>query len=1468
MRLALRHILLAGLCACLQAGLAVAQPFCKIEYYSTANGLSHQAVTALLKDREGFIWFGSWNGINRFDGHSFISYKSSPGDMSRLQNDRIDQILEDQSGHLWLRAYDLHIYRFDKRTEDFIDISSILNKAAQQTLTYDRILAVSNGIVWIRSSNNGLFFIPESDLSAKQVRHYCKGAVPALSLPSNSISFFHIDDRQRIWVGTNEGLACLVRGSDGAYASVKLPATVSGVVNISMVAEDSTHLFFGSPNGFVYSYHKRTGKFFQQRISNNKLNAIYRSKKNNVLYATTGTGELISLQLPGFTTTSVSYPASGGMYTMYEDRLGALWIEPEKSGVIRYDVINKRFQHLVKKDMFSYNSSINRFKVQEDNNGVVWVNMKGGGFGYYEPTTNAIEYFLTRVEIPGQHFSNVVSGFFFDDAGILWIMPDERGIVKTIFQSNNFNQQLLDEKGRFKTDNEARGILTDRKNRLWVGAKSRTLYVQQNGQWLQNIFTNKASNDIGAVYSILQDRKGNIWLGTKTENGLYKATPANKEETKYTLTQYTVSDKANPGIIGKEQYALLEDRQGRIWIATFDQGLFVTDGVGDSLFFMHANNAIAHYPKSGFKKIRHLALDSAGNIWAGTTDGLLLIDASKGSMNNYAVKTYSKLPGNLQSLGDNDIQYIYRDSKNNMWLCTSGGGICKAIGDLPFQSLQFKNYTTRDGLPNDYVLSCTEDKSGYLWIATENGISKFMPQQAVFRNYDAYDGLPKLGFSEAAVSTSSASGQLIFGTDKGILRFDPSTLNTQKATAQLVFTSLQVNNKDAGPLSADFATTQNVNYIKELELKYDQNIFSIEYAILDQHVSDKQAFAYRLVGFDTNWTTIKDQRRATYTNLPPGHYVFEVKNARPDLYSNSPQKSLAIHILPPPWKTWWAYLLYLILGLVILLVVKRNAITMLRLRNKIALEQKLATLKMNFFTNVSHELRTPLTLILNPIEQLSRKEKLSAEGSQLVDVVHRNAQRMVRFVNQLLDLRKLQSNKATLHVSQVELVSFVKRITEYFTEAARNKHIRIQVQSATKELHATLDAEKLDVIIYNLVANAMKFTPEGKKIVVSIDAMDAEESFIIKVSDEGPGVPADKLEEIFEMFHEEEMPGSRQLKGTGIGLTLCRELVNLHGGHIWAMNNDTGGLTVLVKMKLNVAPSGNQHISLVDAPVISVGYETPIEQQILASTASIAMPANTEAPLLLLVEDNDDLRGFISRQLSEHYRVEVAGNGEEGLQKAIAVIPDLIVSDIMMPVMDGIQMLEKIRNDIHTSHIPVVLLSAKHSIESQIEGLKYGADYYITKPFHNEFLLASINNLLQQRRKLFDALLEKKQPAVELMPSGIVITSRDESFLKEVIRVVEEKMEDVDFNIETVASSLNMGHHTFYKKFKSLTNMNPVEFVRDLRLQRARQYLDAGDMNISEIAYKVGFSNPKYFSTCFKEKYQLTPTEYKKEKPA
>jgi signal transduction histidine kinase/ligand-binding sensor domain-containing protein len=1286
MRMACLHTVSSIPVLLLFAASTRAQPRGKVEYYSTEQGLSDQRVTTILKDREGFMWFGTWDGINRFDGHSFVSFKSAPEDHYQIGNERIDEMVEDQTGHLWVSAYDGEVYRFDKKKEVFFPLSAILYPAnypgRRENVIFKNILGASNGLVWLKSSEKGLYCFSQTDLSPGHFQHFHKEAPPICRLPSNTINFLHEDRDHRVWVGTSQGLCCLKKTDSGtAGNSGIVPADIATRTNVTAFDEDAGQLYFSTEDGRLIIFEKRAETFSVHRLTTGRLYSLYRSKKIDVLYATGSDGEVIIVHLPDLTATRVNYSSAETFNTLYEDGTGALWIEPEKKGAIRFDPSTQAFQ------LFSFDSREslyfigNRYHVLEDNSGTVWVNMKGGGFGYYSALTKQIEYVLATPDGKNYQFPPIVYGVYYDANSILWLKTNEWDLVKIVLQQNNFRQLLLAKQDASPSENEVRGIFYDRQGRLWLGAKRGDLFVYRNNVQLKGLFVNPPPGGLDRVYSILQDRHGNVWLGTK-DNGLFKATPVNREETQYRLTHF-LPDKNDPASLPcNEIYALLEDKQG-IWIGSYDNGLSLIADDGHATRFIHGGDAFRNYPKRAFQKIRHMALDKEGNLWIGTTNGLLVQGHGSDPSGAFAYKSYSNTSAERERLINNDIQFIHRDRKGRMWLATSGGGLSLAVGNQPLQTLQFRNYTTRDGMPNDYILGCAEDKTGDLWLSTENGIVRFDPETRAIRNYDSYDGLSKVYYSEASVCTNASGDEVVFGTRHGYITFDPGRINTVPIEANLAFTNLQINNEDVGPGKNETILDTDINYVSGITLRYDQNIVSIDYGVLDPRAGNRQATAYRLVGFDTTWHNDRQFRRATYTNLPPGQYVFEVKALSPDLYTNQPYKRLSIVIRPPWWKTGWAYALYSVAAAVLLYFIRRNAVDKIRLRNKIVVEKRLAQLKMNFFTNISHELRTPLTLIAGPLEQLSRKGNLSPEESSWVDIARRNADRTVRFVNQLLDLRKAQSDNATLHLSRIEVVDFVRRIGDHFSEAAESKHIALNVNCDRQELPAWADAGKLDVVIYNLLSNAIKFTPRGKTISIHIESPPGEAFFYIRVQDQGPGVPKEQLEEIFELFREAAHPNERELNGTGIGLALCREFVTLHDGVIWAENNADGGLTITVKLRQGMEHFKRSQIAVVDPPGPLAPDEAPATATFHDAPATIfpddpphrRTPLNggpgeakdPAAPLVLLVEDHEDLRTFIEGQLNRHFRVVTAADGEDGWKKANELAPDLVVSDIMMP---------------------------------------------------------------------------------------------------------------------------------------------------------------------------------------------------------
>lgn len=1419
-----------------------AQIKCKIENYSTEDGLSHDNVRDMIKDKEGFMWFATWDGINRFDGKNFVTYKASAGDNSSLGNNRIDLIKEDATGYIWVKAYDRQIYRFEKSTETFLSVANILGT---NKIDFNEIIPSANGNVWLTTINNGVFLAQKTANNQIRLSHFAKDLLSGFSLISNKLNYFVSDKNNILWVASGNGLDMIYKSENQNYKSSNLIKNT----NIKCVLPHDKNLWIGTNEGTLICFNKNSKKLNKLSISQKSINAIVKSKNEDFLFITTDAGELITFDFKTLKIKSTFKVSDSPVHSIYQDKQGLLWIEPDKHGVLLVYPKTKNVHFFSQQNDATFLQLDHNFGLFEDNFNRVWVKLKGGGFGYFNQKTNSLDFFFNKPGDENQKFSNIVACRYFDPSGILWMSTNDRGINKIIFQKNVFQQKLLVDSKKNKSENEIRAVFTDKKNRLWIASKAGKLRVYQSNMELKNLFINDKNRGIGLVYSITGDTKGSIWLGTKG-NGLYKATPVNDANSQYTLTQFK-SDKNNPNSIGSNSiYSVLVDKNEYIWIGTYGSGINLLKEDNGTYNFI---KTFKNYPSIESNKVRFLTKGYNGQIWAATTNGLITFNPKNYNPNELKFSRYIKISGDKSSLGSNDVIHMFKDSDGKMWISTAGGGLNLAIENKG--RLQFKNFTKENGLPSDFILSMVEDDEKNLWLATENGISKFDLRKNTFRNYDSYDGLVKTGFSESS-SLKLPNGNLILGCRNGYIDFNPKKIENQKITAKMVFTNFEINNKSSNVKSTEYPLQLDINYNKNIELDYLQNTVSIYYTVLDFRSNNKQLYAYRLKGLDDTWHEVKNQKKATFTNLPPGDYQFEVKCLNAELYTNVPHKTLAFTITPPFWKTGWAYFAYFVICLILLEIGRRIAYSMIQLRNKITVEQEMTELKLSFFTNISHELRTPLTLIVNPIEEIAKHENLSPLGNDYIATVRKNTNRLVRFVNQLLDFRKIQSGNEELHIQQFELITFVNEINSLFSQIAHEKNIKIKTHSDSETLIVNLDREKMDIVIYNLLSNAFKFSPNNSTITIALK-MDGS-LLRIDISDQGTGVDETKLEDIFKLYYETE---KNKNVGTGIGLALCKEYVKLHQGSIHAINNSNGGLTVSII--IDTASKILQNIEK------SLGNETPRKNIIIPIQNKESEVTQTKhdsnVPFLLIVEDNNELRAFLKSQLQRHYRVLEAANGKEGLEIATNKLPDLVISDVMMPEMDGIELLDALKNTIETSHIPVILLTAKSSVESQIEGLNFGADYYITKPFDTDFLMASIENLIKLRKRFFERL-QMAVKTITLEPGEIVITTKDEQFLKDIIAIVEKGLTDSTFNIDTIANSMNMARVTFNRKFKSLTNSTPVEFVKEMRIKRAKQYLDAGETDIADIAYKVGFNSSGYFSTCFKEIYNMSPSDYLKQK--
>lgn len=1428
----------------------------KFSHYSTEDGLSHDGVLCITQDREGFIWLGTWDGINRFDGNNFTAYKSEPGDRSVLKNNKVKDITEDPAGYLWVLTYDKKAYRFDKKTEQFSAITHSVSGENLSNVTIERIIPLSNGDTWMITSERDALCISNGHEDKLQVIHFNQDR------DLKKINFIYEDQQRRVWLGTGQGLVCLVK-RNGKYVS-----GLSGHkklycagLNITSVSENSSAVIFGSSDGVLVEYLSEKKTLISHKLGNNEIHDICLSRSGDI-YVTAGNLGLVLYNRKNGSIHQAGNEKRLHLYSIFEDSRGNVWLEAEKEGVYKYSPDKGTFKYFnhAKEDGSPYGRPTDgTYKVFEDVNGVVWISLKGGGFGYYDSARDNLAYFYNRPGSPDKLFSNSIVSAFSDNKGVLWFSSRNGGLNRVVFPAGNFKHQVLVEESDNKFDNEVRALLQDQHGKTWITTKKGKLYVYQNGKEIKDVLTVPNQN-LGSIYCITEGQDGTIWIGTKGQ-GLIRLDPENQSHTRYRLTRY-VNNPADPSSLsGNKVYSVLTDDSGRVWIGTFGSSLNLLVSQGGKVSFKNIHNDFRHYPKHTFNVIRHIIQGPDRNIWLATTDGLLRFDPDEHPGKLSFMQT-TKIPGDPSSLGNNDLLYLYPARNGDVWIGTFGGGLNRVLSHTIHKkkALKFQVFTKDHGLPNDIVLSMVEDNKGNLWVATENGLSKLDIKRESFRNYDSYDGLPGTRFSEAGAFRAK-NGEIFFGCANGYISFYPDKIRDQKFRSSLVFTGIQLYNEDIRIKSKDSPLRYAINYTRNMTLKHDQNVITFEYAVLDFRLSKNISYSYILEGYDKGWHHVKNLKKATYTKIPPGEYTFRVKTTDNYHFNNVPEKSISIKILKPWWLSNGAMFAYFLVAVLVAEMVRRFVTTLIGLKNKVIVEKKMTELKLQLFTNISHELRTPLTLIVNPLNKIKNTEALSENGRDYLDIAGKNVDRMMRFVNQLLDFRKIQNQSLKLNVQKVDLGSLMEHTAAYFKDISLEKNIRLNILKPGSEPLIWCDEEKIEIVFFNLLSNAIKFTPTGKRISISIENSHREYT-TVSVRDEGAGLPENKLEDIFRLYYEGNNQQDKAFKGTGIGLALSRDIVRLHKGKIYAQRNATEGLTFRVELL-----KGHAHYDKADLeneePASDIQEQT-LQPQTEHKTTRPDLSLDG-CPKLLIVEDNRDVRRLIVDQFDQNYQVLEAENGLEGYEKAVGLLPDVIISDVVMPVMDGIQMLDKLKNEITTSHIPVILLTARSSVEDQIKGLSSGADFYITKPFHSEYIEHLIHNLINQRQRMVASILERSQQTVSQV-QDTYMTPRDGKFLKDVAQIIEDGMSDIHFNIDAVAVAIGMGRTTFYKKIKSLTGMSPVEFVRDIRLKKASELLDASEMSISEVAYMVGFNSSGYFSTCFKEKYKVSPSDYVKDR--
>ena len=1386
----------------------------RFEHLGVEQGLVQGTVYTIMQDRQGFLWIATEGGLNRYDGHTFETYTATPFDTTSLSNNILQSVTEAENGDLWVATMNAGLNRVDRATGRFTHYRHDLDDAS--SLSSDRTyhtLEDRRGDLWVTTLGGGL-----NRMRAGQdgrFTHYRHDPDDASSLSHDRLYELSEDAEGHIWAGSVNGVNRIDPKTETITRFLYDPESTRG---------------YGAPHNIFAGY--------------------VPPEEPGILWLTTGNG-LIRLHT----------------------RTGAherFLIEPEREG--QPNPLN-RIRQVVPDPL---------------DPDVLWAVGPGTGVARFDRRTGQFTSYRNDPRDPHSLPNNYALSLLADRSGTLWVGTGTEGLSRFNPGALNFTHLQHDpDNAQSLAPDIVWGLYEDRGGTLWVGTDGHSeTYLTQFDAVTGRVTRHRhdpndpATLPPGTIRDFAEDAAGQLWVGAR--GGLGRMDRATGRVTRY------LHDGSTPE----------EQQRNDIWevlTGRSDAGVLWVGSMGGLDRFDTRTGRFTPIPlelEDRAPFVGTLHEDAGGILWAGTREGLFRIDPSGGGTPlGRLVSAYDAR--DTTAISTNSIQGIAEREREPgiLWLSTSGGGLNR----FDTKSSTARHFTTEDGLPSNVLYGILEDEAGTLWMSTNGGISNFDPETETFtdvslrfRNYGLDDGLIALEYNTDSYARG-AGGKLYFGSGQGVTVFTPERLHTNAVPPQVALTGFRLFNEPVAfgpdsPLKKRLADTEQIT------LTHDQNEVAFDFVALHFANPAENRYAYRLEGFDRDWVDSGTDRTATYTNLPPGRYTFRVKAANSDGVWNEEGTAVGLTVLPPWWRTWWAYLGYVLLFIGVVVAVdrvqrrrlreverRRAAGREARLRAELAEErtqylEALDQARSRFFANVSHEFRTPLTLLLGPLQDaLDRDdpEQAAERLMQQVPSMHRNAGRLLRLVGQLLDLTKLEAGSMNLHPRRIDLTAFLRDLVPAFAPLAERDGLTLLFDTEHEALWGSADPDKLEKIVSNLLTNAIKFTMRGGKVRVGLTATGDGAGFTLTVSDTGRGIPADELPHVFDRFHQVDGTTTREHEGTGLGLALVKELVELHGGTIEVESQRGFGTTFTVWLPLEAQGMEAQAAAPTTGQRVPAGRSagTALEIASLGAVASAREIPTCEIPpveagaaegTVLVVDDNADVRAFVCSHLTAHYHVLEAADGEAGLALIRRCHPDLVISDVMMPKLDGYALCRAVKADAELRHIPVILLTAKAEKADRIHGLEGGADDYLTKPFSMRELEVRVTNLILSRahlRSAYSGMLQVPQ-------AGVVIPSGEEAFMQQVLEVMNRHLGDSNFSTDWLAGEVSLSRRQVERKVKTLTKQTPPELMQQMRLERAAQILEARPGSIAEVAYAVGFKSPAHFSVVFRRAYGHTPSEH------
>jgi len=1318
---------------------------------------------------------------------------------------------------------------------------------------------------------------------------------------SQGMVFDLLQDKEGfLWIATKDGL----NRYDGYEFKVFTndpynPFSLSSNTVVTLFEDSMGRIWVGTENAGLNVYDKRTGRFFriQHRmddatsLSGNQIACIQEAGPNQIIVTVLGK-ELNVLDLPDdfFEKNTapqirrVALPNNAYASGIAKDGKGQIWVSTNGS-VYRFEPLNGSLSKVL--EGFSFETWV------ANPDGSIWAaGMKQAPFLWDGKSAQLLPVNMGDIR-----------KLALDSGGALWV-ADQSGVTKCLMPRSpapKFIQEII----------PCASMLVDRSGVIWIGTggfglrkinplggrfqheeagtsirrivsfagKPLSLGYEKTGtgassqhrpsvKILAEMFPNKLIDNVLAVKS------GEFWAR------------AEDLDFQVSLNRYSPKDHA---VIGKYTFKgyywdatpMLEDSKNQIWMAGYGGHLICFDPAnGDTTAF---DFSASRAPLSPSSPSTALYEDAEGRFWIGTTEGFARATPQSGNNRKLSFEWYRNNPNDRNSLSYNHVACFLDDPvepKRFLWICTKGGGLNR----LDKKSGQFLHLNTVEGLPNNVVYGLLPDAAGNLWGSTNRGLflmsheKKGNDEQLYhFRNFTKADGLQDEEFNTGAYSKLN-DGRLAFGGVNGLNVFDPATVLLGDYVPRTFITNIWVNNQPIAPIPANDILQQTIETTESIKLTHQQGILTLEFAALDFTAPGQNKYRYQLIGADPDWVESGTRRQVNYLYLPAGNYTFRVQGSNSKGIWSKYITELKIKVLPPWWRSWWAYFVYVLLLAAGTRTYFRFSLNRAKLKAQLAYEtreagrvKELDLLKTQLYTNITHEFRTPLTVILGMVQQM--RDNPTAYLDKGIEMIQRNAQSLLKLVNDMLQLAKLESGKMTLQPVQGDLIAFLRYISESFQSLAESRHNQLHFLSDLDSLIIEYDPEKLQLVVSNLLANALKFTPQGGQIYFTVSFVPSNEGFstlFLKVKDTGIGIPETQLPHVFDRFFQADNSNTRQSEGTGIGLALTKELLKLMDGEIRVKSPPSGAkkgteFVVTLPVRRSVA-------IITPDTTIEMRPSLPIEPTIKIKLPSLPSDLSynihhqslQESPLVMLVEDNSDVVAYIAACLIE-YRVAVGVDGQEGLDIATQIIPDLIISDVMMPVIDGFELCRRLKTDERTSHIPIILLTAKADMGSKLEGLELGADAYLEKPFHKEELLVRIKKLLELRGQLQQYYLKK----AGLTEGAIVfkdiprVDNIADAFVQKVKASVEAHLDDVDFNVEQLCREVHLSQSQLQRKLDALTGFSPNQLIRNIRLNKAKELLRNPELSITAVAYDCGFNDPSYFGRVFKQEFGTTPQEWR-----